>query len=92
MSELATDVGERRPEMVAPDAMMAAAGYVQDQYGYSGYRIGLVFGDRGRGVFEVRCSDGGSFHLVSDQYGNVTDVREGETAGAALARAQNGCK
>jgi hypothetical protein len=86
MSELATDIGERMPEMVPPDSLSAVAGYVNDQYGQYGYRVGIVYGDRGRGLFEVRCSDGASFHLVADQWGNVTDVHENETAGQALAR------
>ncbi len=83
MSELATDTDRyAQVRMVSPDAMSAAASYVGREYGYSGYRIGI----ESDGLFRVRCSDGGEFHLVSDHWGNVTDVRDGETVGMAWAR------
>lgn len=87
MSELATDMDRHaRVPMASPDAMGAASSYVQREYGYSGYVIGLESGGYGGGIFRVRCSDGGEFHLVADRYGNVTDVRAGETIADAIAR------
>lgn len=87
MSELATDIDRYASvQMVSPDAMGAAASYVQREYGYSGYRIGLETGGYVGGVFRVRCSDGGEFHLVADRWGNVTDVRSGETIADAVDR------
>ena len=87
VSELASDMDRYASvQMVSPDAMRAAASYLEREYGYSGYSIGLESGGYGGGIFRVRCSDGGEFHLVADRWGNVTDVREGETIGDAVAR------
>lgn len=87
VSELASDMDRYASvQMVSPDAMGAAASYVQREYGYSGYAIGIESGGYGGGIFRVRCSDGGEFHLVADRWGNVTDVHVGESIADALAR------
>lgn len=70
---------DRIGPMVSPDAMMAAAGHVSREYGYTGYRIGLVrYAQSSGGVFRVSHADGSTFYLVADRYENVARVADGE--------------
>ncbi len=61
---------------VKPEAMSAAAHYIDREYGY-GYRIGLAsWTFSGDGIFSVRHSDGSEFYIVADRYGNVARVED----------------
>lgn len=61
------------PASCKPDAMIAAAGHVEREYGY-GYMIGLDTGVAGGGLFTVRHFDGSEFRLHADRWGNVARV------------------
>lgn len=60
------------------DALSAVAGHVSREYGDYGYRIGQVANAGGGGIFSVRCSDGSTFYLAADRYGNVVRLEDGE--------------
>ena len=57
---------------VSPDALIGVAMHVEHEYGMSGYSIGIVDAVMLSGFFQVNHSDGSSFELVADRYGNVT--------------------
>jgi hypothetical protein len=68
--------GRSPAHMVKPDAMGAAASYVEREYGY-GYSLGIVSSSwTGCGLFEVCSSDGSRFRIYADRYGNVARVPE----------------
>lgn len=57
---------------VTPDCMIGVAGYVNREYGLTGYSIGLVVSNwSGAGVFHVEHGDGSCFYLHSDWDGEV---------------------
>ena len=58
---------------VKPDVLITAAAYVQREYGYTGYRLGVYAASwTGRsGIFEVKATDGSRFYVHADEYGNA---------------------
>lgn len=82
----ADDVCTAKGNLAAPEAMLAAASHVSNEYGHYGYRLGLsdevsvpaVY------VFEVVCSDGSRFNLVVDKYGNVQRIPDGTSREGAI--------
>lgn len=58
------------------EALSAVASHVSREYGECGYSIGQVANAAGGGVFSVRCSDGSTFYLAVDRYGNVARIEE----------------
>lgn len=62
---------------VAPEQMSAAADYVAEHYGSSGYRfVGIESPTAHVSVFHVRASDGAEFMVCADRYGNARAVPE----------------
>ena len=60
--------------VASTDALSAVAGYVSRGYGDYGYSVGQVANAGGGGIFSVRCSDGSTFYLAVDRWGNVARV------------------
>lgn len=58
------------------EALSAVAGYVRREYGELGYRIGQVANAGSGGVFSVRTSDGSTFFLAVDGWGNVEPLED----------------
>lgn len=54
------------------EQLSSVSGHVTREYGGYGYRIGQVADC----VFSVRCSDGSTFYLAADRYGNVARIEE----------------
>jgi hypothetical protein len=70
-----TPAGFGTSDSYSPDALMAAAAYVQREYGVTGYRIeprgaSLL----GGGLFCVHHSDGSTFLVQADRFGNANTV------------------
>jgi hypothetical protein len=59
---------------IVPDALIAAGGYVNREYGATGYRIEAIECYGPVTAFRVRCSDGGRFFVVADRWGNCESV------------------
>ncbi len=70
---------------MTPEAMIAAASYVRDQY-VSSTRLTVETVTVSLSVFHCSASDGSKWQVISDRYGNVTDVRDGESIVAAAER------
>lgn len=60
-----------------PDAMSAAAAYVDCEYGPYGYRLGVALETGACTVFDVRHFDGSCFNIVADKWGNVVRIADG---------------
>jgi len=60
--------------MLAPDQMMAVGAHVEREYGYTGYGVRVLVGDRAGALFAVCHSDGSEFRLWADRWGNVARV------------------
>jgi hypothetical protein len=72
---------------MAPEAMIAAAAYVRDQYVSSArLTVETVLLITDVAVFHCSASDGSEWQVISDRYGNVTDVRDGESITDAAIR------
>ena len=71
--------------MASPEALSAAAHYIEREYGY-GYRLGIspAIAARSVTVFEVAHFDGSRFNIVADRWGNVERIPDGVTADGAL--------
>lgn len=56
-----------------PAVLITAAAYVDREYGTTGYRMAPAAASwtARSGIFEVRASDGSTFYVHADEYGNV---------------------
>lgn len=59
---------------ISPDALIAAGGYVNREYGPVGYQFEAIDSHGPITAFRVRCSDGGRFFVIVDRYGNCESV------------------
>ena len=59
---------------ISPDALIAAGGYVNREYGPTGYRFEAIECFGPVTAFRVRCSDGGRFFVIADRWGNCESV------------------
>lgn len=65
----------RTPVLVAPDALTAAASYVQRVWGHDRYRLGIVAGSYGNVLLKiVHIPDGTAGYITADRFGNVAEV------------------
>lgn len=60
--------------MMDPETFVTAGGYVQREYGFTGYRMEAATERRGSGIFNVRASDGSEFRIMADRYGNAATI------------------
>jgi hypothetical protein len=57
--------------MVNPEALAAAARFVQNDWGHEGYRVGVIDGNMSVVVLRVEHFDGSQFNVIADRYGNT---------------------
>jgi hypothetical protein len=67
------------PSWIDPETMMAVGAYVPREYGYAGYGVRVIAGDRSGALCNVSHADGSSFLLWADRYGNVGRVPDAAT-------------
>ena len=64
-------IWEAKGSLVAPDALSAAAHFVDREYGSYGYRIGIAMSSGAVTAFEVAHFDGSRFNVLVDKWGNA---------------------
>ncbi len=73
-----TTTTERQPYVSNPtaplDAISGASHFLRNNWGDYGYSMSIEANYAGRYLFGCRCGDGSEFFIMSDHYGNATEV------------------